>query len=193
MLEYFKNLYTGLSTQQLIGNIVALFGCIVMVGIGFIKHKKQILLAQCVQNVLLGTSNLLLGGISGFITNVVTIIRNLVAFQFPFTLPFKLVFIAIQILLTAIFNNLGWIGWMPALAGCLFIWFLDAKSDMTFKIVIITTQILWTIFDWTIKSYTTLVFDFFTMASNLVGIVLILQEKKGMAATNGADSRRFLP
>ena len=176
MLSLMKEFFAGMTTQMIVGNIIALVGSLVMVGLGFIKKKNHVLLGQCVQNVLLGTSNLILGGVSGFITNVLTIIRNLIAVKVEFKLPLKLLFMAAQIALTAIFNNLGWVGWMPTVAACLFIWFLDTKSDLTMKIVVIVTQVMWTIFDWTICSYTTLLFDFFTMASNAVGIILILRD-----------------
>ena len=62
----------------LIGNAISMIGCLVTVAIGFLKEKNQILLAQCVQCLFMGVGNLTLGGVSGFICNIVTILRNLV-------------------------------------------------------------------------------------------------------------------
>lgn len=44
----------------LLGNIVALIGAAIMVLIGFLKTKKQILTAQCFQYVALSVSNAIL-------------------------------------------------------------------------------------------------------------------------------------
>jgi 16S rRNA (cytosine1402-N4)-methyltransferase len=60
----------------LIGNAISMIGCLIMVGIGFLKKKNHILIAQSVQCLFIGSGNLILGGISGFICNMVTIIRN---------------------------------------------------------------------------------------------------------------------
>ena len=60
----------------ILGNIIALFGSIVMVMIGFLKKKEQIIIAQCIQCGFIGLANLVLGGISGFVTNCFTILRN---------------------------------------------------------------------------------------------------------------------
>ena len=61
----------------IIGNIIAFLGCGLMVLVGFIKEKRRILSVQCIQFTLQGASNLILGGYSGFIANVVSILRNL--------------------------------------------------------------------------------------------------------------------
>ena len=56
----------------LIGNAVSMVGCFIMVAIGFLKKKSHILIAQSVQCAFMGAGNLILGGVSGFIANVVS-------------------------------------------------------------------------------------------------------------------------
>ena len=50
----------------LIGNIIAFAGCGIMVLVGLIKQKKRILAVQCVQFVLQGAANFILGGMHSY-------------------------------------------------------------------------------------------------------------------------------
>lgn len=161
----------------LLGNAVTFIGALLMVGIGFIKTKKNILRVQCIQFAIMGIGNLILGGVTGFISNAVSILRNLICFKRELTLPLKLLFIAIQIIITGSVNRMGFIGWLPVFAACLFTWFLDTKSEITLKTVIIATQVMWCVYDFTIHNYTSLAMDLFTIASNAAGIVLIKKEE----------------
>ena len=74
----------------LIGNIVALAGAAVMVASGFIKNRKNVLIAQCGQFAIMGVSNLILGGVTGMISNVVSILRNIICLKREFTIPLKI-------------------------------------------------------------------------------------------------------
>lgn len=160
----------------LIGNAIALLGSLVMIGIGFLKKKETILLAQCLQCLLMGVGNLVLGGFTGFLSNVVTIIRNLVAFKKDFTTPLKIIFILLQVIPAIKINTLGLIGWLPILAACVFTWYMDTKSDITFKIVIISTMIMWAIYDIVIQNYVAFTFDLFTIASNSYTLIKLKKE-----------------
>lgn len=156
-----------------IGNAISLVGACIMVATGFIKKKEHVLAAQCAQFGIMGIGNLVLGGITGLISNLVSILRNLICLKFKFTIPLKLIFIAIQIGLSAYFNNLGFIGWLPVIAACLFTWFLDVKSDLGLKFVIIAAEILWIIYDITLLNFTSMTFDILTIISSIIGIIRI--------------------
>ena len=164
-------------TVILIGNIVAMVGACIMVLAGFLKKKNQILIAQCIQFAIMGVGNLILGGVTGFITNLVSIVRNLITFRWPFKWPLKLVFIGITVALTIVFNGSGLIAWLPAIAAAVFTWFLDTKSEVILKLTIIFSQALWLIYDYNIKNYVSMAFDLATMITNLVGISMILLGK----------------
>ena len=69
----------------LIANGVALVGALLMAGIGLLKKKEQILLVQCVQFAIQGAANLMLGGMTGLISNGVSIARNLFCLKFEYT------------------------------------------------------------------------------------------------------------
>ena len=157
----------------LIGNIISLVGSFVMIAIGLLKKKNHILLAQCAQFSIMGVGQAILGGFSGVVSNIVSVMRNLICVKWAFTLPFKVVFIAIQIVMTAAVRPVGIIGWLPAIAACLYTWFLDLKNEKMLKVVLIITQLFWIVYDFSIRNYTALAFDVFTVISNCIGIIML--------------------
>ena len=162
----------------LLGNIVALIGAAIMVLIGFLKTKKQILTAQCFQYVALSVSNAILGAFTGITANVVGIARNLFCMKKEFTVPWKIAFIAVQLALLLAFNSDGWLGLLPAAATCAYTWFLDRRDEVQLKIVIILTVLCWAVYDFVFKNYVTFAFDLGTAVSNLVGIITLRKAAK---------------
>lgn len=165
-------------TSILIGNIISLVGCTLMVCIGFIKEKKRILTAQCFQFGILSISNLVLGGNMGFVSNIVSIIRNLVFSRWKSTTALKLLFIAVQLLLSLRASEGGLVGWLPVLATILFTWFIDTKSEVTLKTVIIVSEVFWLVYDLCHLNYVSVCFDAFTMLSNFAGILMLRRPRK---------------
>ena len=124
----------------LLGNLISLAGAVLMVVIGFIKRKEKVLAVQCVQFSLMGVGNLVLGGVTGALSNL--------------------------------------IGLLPVIAACIFTWFLDVKSDLDMKILLIGTQCLWLVYDFTIMNYVSFAFDIMCLCSNGVGIYRIRRSAK---------------
>ena len=157
----------------LLGNLVSLVGAFLMIAIGLLKKKSQILIAQCAQFGIMGAGHAILGGFSGVVSNIVSILRNVICLKWAFTWPFKIIFIVLQILMTAAVKPVGIIGWLPAAAACLYTWFLDLKSERLLKLVMIIAQLFWIVYDFSIQNYTALAFDVFTVISNIVGIIML--------------------
>lgn len=162
----------------LIGNIISFIGCALMVYVGLIKEKRRILAVQCVQFAIQGVANFILGGMNGVVANVVSILRNLAFSRFRNTVWLKLLFIALQLLLSWGRLGGGFIEWLPLLASVLFTWFLDLKNEVHLKIVIIISQIMWLIYDFFYMNYVSVAFDCFTMVSTVTGIFMILSDRK---------------
>lgn len=162
----------------LIGNIISLAGCVIMVCIGLIKEKKKILSVQCVQFALMGVGNFVLGGINGTVANIVSILRNIAFYKWRISVPLKLLFIALQVALSLKALSGGTVELLPIIAAALFTWFLDVKSEVRLKIVILITQVMWLIYDFCHLNYVSVSFDALTMVSTTVGIYLILRDHK---------------
>ncbi len=162
----------------LLGNIAAFIGCVIMVAIGLIKKKEHILTAQCFQFAFMGLGNLALGATAGFISNLVSIVRNLVFTRIRPTFALKIGFIAVQALLTLLIGGTALIEWLPVIAVVVYTWFLDIKNAVAFKLMIIGTQLLWTVYDLYYQNYVAFTFDLLTMVSTVIGIIRIKKEKR---------------
>lgn len=164
--------------RVLLGNIVSFVGSVIMILTGLLKNKKQLLTVQVVMFAFFSAGNLILGAVTGAITNGISIVRNLVTLCTEFTLPLKAGFAAIQIVLCAIFNRDGLIGWLPVVAVCLYTWSLSSRSIRTIKLVIIVTQMIWLAYDLSYRNYSASLFDAFTALSNVVGIRMLVRGEK---------------
>ena len=160
------------------GNTISMIGCLIMVAIGFLKRKKQILIAQSVQCIFMGVGNLVLGGISGFICNIVTIIRNLAFLKFKNTAAMKIFFILLQFVLSIGTLSAGWVSWLPIVSAALFTWFMDTGSEAKLKLVILCTQVMWLTYDLYYLNYVASAFDVMTFLSNCIGLSMILKKRK---------------
>lgn len=154
----------------LLGNLVSLIGCVLMVLIGFVRNRDRVISLQCFQFGLLAAGNMILGATSGFISGLISILRNLVFPRVKGGLWLKLLFMNAQLLLTLLAGWAGPISLLPLFAGVLFTWFIDTKSDVQLKTVIILAQLLWAVYDLWYGNYVTFVFDIMTIISNAAAI-----------------------
>jgi hypothetical protein len=160
-------------SMLIFGNLVSMAGCILMVAIGFVRRKERVITLQCFQFGLLGLSNLILGATSGFISGMVSVARNLIFPRVRGGLWLKLLFVNVQVLLTILAGVDGPVSLLPLIAGVLFTWFMDARSDVQLKAVIIAAQILRAIHDFSYRNYVAFFFDLLTIGSNGFAIVLL--------------------
>lgn len=168
---------TNVSKIEITANIISLIGSVIMIFVGLIKNKKKILGVQIVMFALFAVANVMLGAVTGAVTNGLSIIRNGITFFTEFGLPYQIGFICVQATLCLLLNNGGLIGWLPVLGVGLFTLTVN-KSAKVMKAVIIVTQIMWTVYDLFYKNYSAAIFDVVTMVSNAVGIYLILRDEK---------------
>lgn len=156
--------------QIIIGNIIALIGSLLMVYSGLVKKKKMIIYIQTVQMLMFVLSNMILGGITGVITNIFGCIRNILCYKNKLNNSKKIILILITIAFSLSFNNLGFIGLLPLISTVTYTLLIDLKDVLKFKILVISTTILWYIYDIYIQSYTSAIFDFMTIITNSIAI-----------------------
>ena len=159
-------------------NMVSMAGCVLMVVIGFMQKRRSILLPQCVQFAILASANLMLGAMTGFISGAIGIVRNLVFLKWENTRLLKIVFVVVQLVLSLSVGIHSFIDWFPIISTVLFTWFLDVKSEVRLKLVIIAAQSLWLVYDLVYLNYVTAAFDALTITSNFIGIVMIMRAAK---------------
>ncbi len=161
----------------IIGNIIALIASILLVYCGIIKEKNKILYVQSIQIGLFVISNVILNSIPGAIINAISLIRNILCYKDKLGLKEKIFITIISIILTLYFNNIGIIGLLPLISMVVYIWFMTVKDVIKFKILIIFTALLWAIHDFSIKSYTSFVFDVLGIITNTISIIKIKKSK----------------
>ena len=159
--------------RLIIGNILALIASLLFVYSGILKKKDKILIAQSIQKGLSTISNIVLEGYPGAITHAVSLIRNILCYYDKLNIVIKVIITIITICLSLIFNNLGLIGILPLLSSIIYLWFMDIKDIVKFKYLMLITIVLWGIYDFTIKSYTSFVFGIFSAITTVISIVQI--------------------
>ena len=164
--------------QLICGNIVALIGSLLMVYAGTIKDRKKIIYIQTIQILAFTISTLILGGYTGTIVNLISIIRNILCYKDNLTKTNKLLIIWSSILFSLMFNNLGLLGLLPLISTVIYTLFVDVKTAIKLKLLIIFTITFWLIYDILIKSYTSAVFDLFTMFFHTITIYQLIHPKQ---------------
>jgi hypothetical protein len=160
-----------------IGNIIALIASVLMVYSGILREKKKIIYVQTIQIGLSVISNLVLGGITGAIINALSCIRNILCYKDKLGTKEKTIIIILSIILSLIFNNIGFIGILPVISTVAYILLMNTKNVIKFKILIIVTMIMWLIYDLYIKSYTSAIFDFMNIVANIISIFQLRVKK----------------
>lgn len=162
----------------IVGNLIALIASILMVYSGILKEKKKILFVQTIQIGLSVLSNIVLGGITGAIINGISMIRNIICYKDKLGLKEKIIITVLSVVLSIIVNNLGVIGFLPVISTIVYIWLMNIKDVKKFKLLIIFTMFMWFIYDFTIKSYTSTIFDILTIISNMISLVYVKNKLK---------------
>ena len=160
-------------------NICSAIACIIMVAIGFLKKKEQIVIGQCFQLGFLGAGNFLFGAISGAIGNFLGVIRNLILPKSNKPMVWKIVFIAIQIVLSVAFFGStveGYTGdnvaalkiiyWIPVLYTIILTAVLDTKNVNVFRVAIIIAQSMFCFFDGFYGNWFAFLANILTVLSN---------------------------
>ena len=162
----------------IIGNVIAFIASIVMVIANYVKTKQNIIKIQTIQMSLFVLSNLVLGGITGVIINMANVVRNILCYKDKLTTKNIIIINLVIIILSFLFNNLSIIGWLPVIASIIYTCFMNTKKVINLKLLIIMTTIAWTIYDITIKSYTSLIFDIFGFLASIISIYQIKIKSK---------------
>ncbi len=160
------------------GNILGLVGSTIMTFAGVVKDKKYLLLVMCVQYVFLGSANFCLGAYSAVVTCCCGLCMSILTLNQRFNTKMKILFSAAEIAFIIIVNKAGIVGLLPLLPVLMVIWTLDVKNAAVLKTAVAAGMVLWAVYDFSYKNYTTFCFDIITFVSNLVGIYRIYREKK---------------
>ncbi len=170
-LEIFGHTFTVL---QLVGQIFSLAACILMVIIGYLKHKRTVILAQNVQLILFSIAYACLGGIAAVVGNIVSLIRNTICLKWELTTPLKIFFIGFQGVFTFITTQNRPIDWLPFVAATCLTITLSSKKDIVIKLGCIGSTICFGLYDFNLNNWIVFAFDVFSFITSWIGVYRIL-------------------
>ena len=161
----------------LIANIIDFLAALIQVGSGSIKKKGKILVVQILQMLMQGTSMLLLGGVTGAVSNVLSCYRNYLCYKEKLNTAWKAVLIAASILMTVLLNEQGFLGVIPAVVCTVYIIFMDIKDPIKFKLLVTLSFVPWMFYHFILKSYVGAFFDVATIITNGITLYTMVKEK----------------
>lgn len=154
----------------IIGNAIMFVASLIMVCVGLLKTKKQILIWQTIQISLMGVATVLLGSIPGLIANIVGVTRNLLGYHNKLTRGVQLAICGVAIASTLLFNNIGWLGLLPITAAVWYTLCMNTTDVKKLKWLIVGTLVLWLVHDVAIQSYVSAAFNAFSVVTCVIGI-----------------------
>ena len=158
-------------------NIIDFLAALLQVGSGSIKKKDKILAVQIIQLLMQGVSMLLLGGITGAISNVLSCVRNYLCYKERLTKLWKGILIAASVAMTVAFNNQGWIGVIPVVVCTVYILLMDIKDPLGFKLLVTLSFIPWLVYHFVLRAYVATVFDAATIITSGVTLFVMLRQR----------------
>ena len=176
---------------ELIANIVGLVGSLLMVLVGCLKKKKDILLTQNIQLVVLGISNLMLGGYIGALVNVIAIFRNILCSKNKLNLFWVIIITMVTIVIGVICNTgQGFVSYLPVIATLIFLFFMNIKDMIKFKAMSALVMFLWFIYDLELHLYTTALFDLVTVFSCLIVMYTLARDRNNPVSKTKRRGRK---
>ncbi len=164
--------------MELIGNIFSIAACILMVVIGYLRHKRTVLIAQNIQLILFSIAYSFLGGIAAVVSNVVSLIRNLICLKWNLNTPLKIFFIGFQGVFTYFTTMNRPVDWLPFLAATCLTITLSSKKDIIIKLGCIGSTLCFGLYDFNLHNWPTLVFDIFSFITSWIGVYRILNASR---------------
>jgi len=162
----------------IIANIIDFVAAIVQVGSGAIKKKSRILIVQTVQLLMQAVSMLLLGGVTGAVSNVLSCFRNFLCYKDKLNVVWKVILIIASIGFTIALNDQGLLGIIPAAVCTIYIIFMDIKDPVKFKLLVTLSFVPWAVYHFILKSYTGAIFDVATVVTNAVTLFKMVKDNK---------------
>ena len=166
----------------IIANIIDFVAALIQVGSGSIKKKSKILAVQTVQLLMQAVSMLLLGGVTGAVSNVLSCYRNYLCYKDKLTKVWKGVLIGASLAMTVLLNEQGLLGIIPAAVCTVYILLMDMKDPVKFKLLVTLSFVPWLIYHFALKSYVGAFFDAATVITNAVTLFAMVKEKKDTEA-----------
>ncbi len=151
---------------QLLGFIYALF----LILSNFGKTKKQILLLQTISFFFKTFHYYLLGGISGFLTSLISMIRNIIFYKIKENKALTIFFIIVYIIIAIItFKNIYTL--LPVFATITYTLIINYDNPKYLRYGMFLTSLTWLTYNIYIISYSGIIIQIIMIISNIIAII----------------------
>lgn len=169
-------------TNFTIAQLIAVVICVVACGSYFAKKKSIYLFLQLIVNLLYGTQYLLLGQLSGTVSNGVSSTKYI---YFIYKQKVKkentktelLIFLALSVVLGVLAID-SWFSVIPIVTSLLFTYAIWQKSEITLRAVVIFCNVLWVIFNICAGAYVSAVYSFAEMVFATITMIKLIKMRR---------------
>ena len=141
--------------EIIVGNICSLCAMVTDSVSGTRKKHSQILGIQMISQVFYAAGSIILKGYSSTAQNIVAILRNLAAMKGTKNKIIEWLLIILGVVLGAVFNNRGLLGWLPIIANLEYsiAVFRFRNNEKGLKIAFILNMLMYSVFSFAIMNY----------------------------------------
>ncbi len=143
-----------MQTYLIIGNIFSLFSAICIAISVIKKNKNDLIWWQILDVMFCILSNIALYAYAASTTNVISLIRNILAYKNKLTKLWTVVLTVLCIIVGLWANNLGIIGLFPIVASASYtVLIYISKNDQQMRLALLSNLMLWFVHDAYVQAY----------------------------------------
>lgn len=163
----------------IIGNCISLVAAVFMAVSCAVKNNKTIFYLQAANCLILAVASVFFGAFAGVTTLLVSAVRNIVVAHGKYTKPVMYLFLVITVILGLITNNRGFIGLLPVIATVQYTICLNLLRGLFLtRITIFVNTLLWVIYSFIIRDFSTACMDSISLITVTVVIVHMVVKKE---------------
>lgn len=157
---------------QLLGLFYALFLFFSILG----KSTKQILFMQTISFLFKSFHYYLLGGISGFVTSFISMLRNIIFYRIKENYILTIIFILIYIIIGIVTYNSSY-SLLPVIATTVYTLIINYDNPKYLRLGMLFTSITWLIYNIYIISYSGIIIQIIMIITNIFAIIKLDKKK----------------
>lgn len=163
----------------LIGNALSFLAAMFLFLSSILKRKDKIFIFQFFECATLAVASFFFGAYAGISTLLLSAVRNVLIAKNKFGKTLMYVFLLLTLILGIITNNRGAVGLMPVIAtiqitvcGCVF------EGIIETKISIAVNTVIWVVYSFIIRDYSTGIIDSIVLAAAIVSTVKFIRQSR---------------
>jgi len=158
-------------TYLIIGNILSFIGVVFLALSSIVLDKKRTVFYQIFDCLFCTLSNIALGGFSGAVVTLASMLRNALVYFDKNTHKITIIIAFIMIICGVLVNRNGFIGWLPIIGSIQYTLWLGwgFTSNKSVKLALAINLAIWAVYDAVIMAFPALVADLIIFVLSVFG------------------------